>query len=234
MGDFMIRGLGRVMLVTSFACIAAISQAATIQLNDPATGQPSGWQASFPDSQMVSLVVDAVTANAVFIEKFVDFESPPGPGGVFPAVNITFTQNRPDSQTVPAIVINDEALTNLTGSPWGGFDWLVIDGLGGNEAWFNVPNSSDFMTNPFATQTFGGFVGGDTNRATTFSTTGGVVPHLGAFFPGKGPGELWMDIDLSQASITSFVLKELPTPEPGTVALLLVGAGLLARRRARD
>jgi PEP-CTERM motif len=209
---------------------ASLSQAAVIQLIDPATGLDSGWQASFPDSLDVSLVVDGVTADAVFIEKFVDFDQPVGPGGVFPAVNIVFTQTGSGSSTVPNIVINDETLTNLTGSTWGGFDWLVV---GDDEAWFDVNASSGFSTSPFDNQTFGDFIGGDLNRATTLRTSGGTLDNLQSFFPGAGSGQLWIGVDTGLANTTSFALKQIPVPEPATLALLVVGAAGMIRRRVR-
>ncbi len=221
-------GLAGRLGVVAMLAAASGSAATTIQLVDPNTGVHSGWQASFPDNLQVSLVVDAVTEDAVFIEKFVDFDQPPGPGGLFPAVNIDFTQTLPDDETVPSIVILDEGLTNLTGADWTGFNWLIIDD---GEAWFNVPASSGFNTDPFVNQTFSDFVDNDPNRAMTLRTDGGVVPHLSSFFPGSGTGVLQMDIDLSLADITSFNLKEVPIPEPAAALLLGLGALIFTQRR---
>lgn len=210
--------------------LPAVSTATSIQLIDPNTGVDSGWQASFPDDAMVDIVVDAVTPDAVFIQKFTDFDQPAGPGGLIPPVNISFTQTLPNGTTVPNIVVNDEVQTNLTGTDWTGFDWLVV---GGNEAWFDVSLSSEFNTDPFVNQTFGGFVGGDANRATTLFTDGGVVPHLQSFFPGSGAGQLWIGVDLGLADITSFVLKERAVPEPASLVMLGIGVMVLSSRRRR-
>ena len=45
-------------------------------------------------------------------------------------------------------------------------------------------------------------------------------------------GQLYIDIVTNpQAPYAQFVLKELPTPEPGTAALLLIGLLAISRRR---
>src|SRR5262245_29853170 len=51
----------------------------------------SGWRASWDPSLdgTVQIVVDGQSANAVFIQKSIQFIGPPGPGGFAP-VNITF------------------------------------------------------------------------------------------------------------------------------------------------
>jgi len=208
---------------------ASVCHAESIQLIDPFTGRDSGWQASFfPDATLVSLVVDAVTDDAVFIQKFVDFDQPPGSAGIFPALNIDFTQTRPDNRTVPHIVIVDEGLTNLTGAAWNGFQWRLIN-MG--EATFDRPQSAGFGSNPFSNQTYGGFVNGDPTRPTLLSASGGVVNHLQTYFPGAGSGELWIDVDLHQQPITSFLLQEKPVPEPCTLGLLGLAVVAGARRR---
>lgn len=226
------RGLRFGWICVIVAASANVCPADSIQLIDPITGQDSGWQASFfPDSTLVTLVVDAVTDDAVFIQKFVDFDQPVGPVGLFSALNIDFTQTLSDSETVRNIVIVDEGLTNLTGADWNGFNWRLIN-MG--EAWFDRPRSAGFSTAPFSVQTYGGFLDGDPDRPTILGATGGVVNHLASYFPGAGAGELWIDIDLSQQPVTSFLLQEKPVPEPGTLGLM----GLLAlagvRRRLKQ
>jgi hypothetical protein len=219
---------------TLFVCaiVAAASTsafAATIQLIDPVTGLDSGWQASFPDSQDIDIVVDLVTPDAVFIQKFVDYEDTVGPGGLIPGVTIDFTQTLSDADTVPSIIILDEALTNLTGTDWDGFNILLANR---DDVWFNVDLSSGFDTSPFANQVFTDFVDGNENRAQTLRMDGGIVPNLGTFFPGAGSGELWINVDLSGSDVTSFILKQVPVPEPAGIALLTMGIVLVGRRRS--
>ena len=210
---------------------ATVCPADSIQLIDPVTGRDSGWQASFfPESTLVSLVVDAVTDDAVFIQKFVDFDQPVGPAGLFSALNIDFTQTLSDGETVPNIVIVDEGLTNLTGADWNGFNWRLIN-MG--EAWFDRPRSAGFSTDPLSDQTYGGYLDGDPDRPTILSATGGVVRHLESYFPGAGAGELWINVDLSLQPITSFLLQEKPVPEPCTLGLLGLAALVRWRRRAK-
>jgi hypothetical protein len=73
----------------------------------------SGWQASWDSSlnPFVDVAVDAVTENAVFIEKTAEFIQGKGPAG-FPTIPITFTQIEADA--VKQIVINDEVAACLT------------------------------------------------------------------------------------------------------------------------
>ncbi len=208
----------------------AVASADTIQLVDPVTGADSGWQASFADGDMVTLVVDAVTDNAVFIQKFVDFQGPIGPSGLLPAVNIDFVQTASDANTVPTIVIVDEVLTNLQGADWGGFVWTIPDK---GEAYFNVSDSAGFSTSPFGNAEFSQFADGDDNLASQLLATGGTVADGETYFPGAGAGELYIDVDLSQADVTSFVLKERPVPEPACVAILAIGMTMMRRRRNR-
>ncbi len=209
-------------------CLGAFAPAATIQLVDPVTGADSGWQASFADGDMVTLVVDAVTDGAVFIEKFVDFQGPIGPGGLLPSVNIDFVQTGSDANTVSTIVIVDEVLTNLQGADWGGFLWTIPDK---GEAFFNVSDSSGFSTSPFGNATFSAFSSNDGNLASTLIATGGTVANGETYFPGAGAGELYINVDLGQADVTSFVLKERPVPEPACLVLLAIGGLAVVRRR---
>ncbi len=191
------------------------AKAGTIILGD------SGWQATWDSSLdgLVGIAVDLVTDDAVFIEKSAEFIYGPGPGG-FPSIAITFQQISPNA--VSQIVLADEIITNSTGTDWTGFNIQLIDR---GDAVFNESMSDGFGTSPFDTQMFA-------NGNTSFQVSGGVVPDGSVWFPGVGPGELYIDVVVADAApFTVFTLKETPVPEPATLGLMLVGVVIASRRR---
>lgn len=192
-----------------------------------------GWQASVNNPSLVSFVVDEVTSSYIAIQISKDFTQPPGIGGVFPPLLIDFQQVNPDATTVTQIVINDETVTNLTGTPWTDFHWAVLDN---GDAWFDIAASSSFTVLPFTNRVFSdpSNTFADPNKASDLDAFGGgIVPHGGSFFPGGAPGDgvLVMGVDLTRPDPMSFTLKEFPTPEPGSLALMSAGALMLLRRR---
>ncbi len=201
-------------------------------------GGSSGWKASWDASldPFVSIAVDLVTPGAVFIEKSAEFIQGPGPGG-FPTIPITFTQLVPGA--VGQIVINDEIITNSTGTDWTDFHFEILNS---GDAVFNPAltnasaGGSGFFTSPFDNQMFApdnlsfwvdGFgLGAGGSDA--------VVADGTQWFPGNGAtdGELFIDVvPQPVAPFTVFTFKETPTPEPTTLSLLAFGALLLLRRR---
>lgn len=190
-----------------------------------------GWQASFDPGLdgLVDITVDSVTADTIYIQKAAEFTQPPGPGG-FPTIPIVFQQIAPSAIT--SIVINDESITNSTGFDWTDFHWEILDEP---DAWFETLGFY-FSTSPFDNQTFldtrNLFVDGFGLGA---GGTDAVVADGASWFPGNGPadGELIMNVvSQSQEPFSLFTLKETPTPEPTTLALLSL-AGLAAFRRRR-
>ena len=136
-----------------------------------------------------------------------------------------------DADTVPRIVILDEVVTNQTGFDWTDYHWNVLDS---GSVWFDVGLSSGFSVAPFTNKTFTDLHGfGDPNKATDLDADGGVVFNNSSFFPGGAPGngELVIDVDLSAEAPVSFLFKQFPTPEPGSLALLLAGALAVCSRR---
>ncbi|HKQ49175.1 MAG TPA: PEP-CTERM sorting domain-containing protein [Phycisphaerae bacterium] len=179
-----------------------------------------GWEAQVPNLSQVSISVDSVTSEFVAIEISKDFTEPYDGIG-FPGHSILFTQVAADAVTSPRIIILDESVTNLTGSDW--TDYHMEIGSGG-EVVFDIAASLGFSMAPFTNQLL---------TLTTLDADGGVVFNNSSFFPGAGPGELVMFADLSGEEAVSFTLTEFPTPEPATVALLVLGLGCLKRRRSR-
>jgi len=178
-----------------------------------------GWEAQVPNLSQVSINVDSVTSEFVAIEISKDFTEPYNGIG-FPGLSILFTQVAADAVTSPRIVILDESVTNLTGSDWTDYH-MAIDS--GGEVEFDIAASLGFSMAPFTNQLL---------TLTTLDADGGVVFNNSSFFPGAGPGELVMFADLSGDPV-SFSLIEFPTPEPATLALLVLGLGCLKRRRSR-
>ena len=68
------------------------------------------------------------------------------------------------------------------------------------------------------------------NQEVLFS--GGTVEPGEVWFAGAASGTLVIDIDLSPSGPVQFVLRDLPIPSPGTIALLGI-AGLTGRRTGR-
>ncbi len=223
----------RGIVVAFVACVglAPTARAGSIVLGD------SGWEAVWDASQdpFVSIAVDLVTPDAVFIQQTAEFQGLPGPGG-FPSIPVVFRQI-----AVPAtsqIVINDEVITNSTGAAWSGFTFQLFDH---GDAVFNpaLTNGSNggvgFSTAPLVNQTF-------SSDLTTLTVDGigagpasvgdAVVPAGGVFFPGVASGELYIDLaPATEAPFTVFTLKQTPTPEPTACLLVLIGAAAVIRRK---
>lgn len=177
----------------------------------------SGWQASWDDAlgSRVDINVDAVTGQAVLIEKAAEFTS-------FAPIDITFTQIA--ANAVGQIIINDEILTNSTGSPWTDFHMALS---GNDSAVFNAAatNASGFSIAPFTNLAFA-------PNGKSLDLTGGVVPNGGVYFPGATQGELYINVTPNTFQpFASFTLREFPTPEPTTLSLLAIGAAAFFRRR---
>ena len=115
-------------------------------------------------------------------------------------------------------MILDESVTNQTGSPWTDYHMQLISGGVVN---FDIAASLGFSMSPFATKIL---------TLSTLDAFNGSVAHNSPFFPGAGPGELVMTADLSGGPVT-FTLTEYPTPEPTTLAMLVIGLGVMVRRR---
>lgn len=207
------------------------AQAGSIDL----CGGAAGWRATWDNSldglvQIITSDCSQLANGRVFIEKSAQFTQGPNPSGVFPTIAITFTQTAPTNVT--RIIIEDEIITNSTGAAWTDFHMDLIDS---GDAFFDVaatlgsggPPPIGFSIAPF---TQAGFSNGDT-RLDIF---GGVVPNGGIWFPGGGVsnGELHIAVNPhAQAPFTVFTLKETPTPEPASLALLGIGAAVAFRRR---
>lgn len=205
------------------AALTASSADAGVTTTVPLSG---GWQASWNSAldPFIDINDHGVVGNALFIEKIAQFTAAPV-GGVFPAIDITFTQVSPTA--VANIVIDDEVISNTTGSAWTDFHMNL---LGNSNVAFDpvaTAASGGFSIAPFTSSSF-------TNSNQTFNAFNGTVPNGGNWFPGQTSGQLWIHIaNISPTSGISFVLSEQPTPAPGAMALMAI-AGLACSRRRRS
>lgn len=198
-------------------CLTGVLLAASPAFGDITIPLGGGWQASVPSLSAVGINVDTVTSQFVAIEISKDFTEP-SVNGIFPSLNILFTQVAGDAATAPQIVILDESVTNQTGENWTDYHMQLT-----GPASFDILSSLGFSMSPFLNKTL---------TLTTLDADNGTVFNNSSFFPGAGAGELVINADLSGGPVT-FVLTEYPTPEPATFALMLIGLGALSRRRSR-
>jgi hypothetical protein len=195
-------------------------------------GEDSGWSAVLVDDMHNGVVVDSISPCGVRIEIAKTFSLGPD-DGKFPPNLIEFYQRLDDASTVLTIQITSEAVTNDTGADWTDYHWEIV----GEGAAFDraASESSGFSFEPFTDSVWGPAPDGwSSDHAISLDVSGGSVADGETFFPGSTQGKLYVDVDLSGEEPVSFLLKQYPTPEPGTMALL--GAGvlvLLARPRRR-
>ena len=222
-----------VILITCVWLASTPAAHAGMVVLETSGGQQSGWQASWDSSldPYVEIVVDAVTTDAVYIQKSAQFTQSPGPGG-FPAIAIQFQQIA--YPAVGQIIIADESITNLTGYDWTDFHMELIDGT---DALFNdLTLQLGFYTSPLDNKMFSpdhksfhidGFGLGPGGSDAVVATGSGWYPGGGA-----SDGDLYIDVVAKeQEPYTTFTLKETPTPEPTTLGLLALGVIAVLRWR---
>jgi hypothetical protein len=218
---------GLVLAATAVMGVCAASRADTIVLGG------SGWTASWDPSldPYVDIQVDSYDGTELVIQKTAEFVQGPNAFGLFPTIPIVFRQTGPS--TLQSIVIADEIITNSTGTDWTDFHFDLLDS---GDAVFNHGPQFFFTTSPFDNQAFNA-------ASTSFNVDGfglgpggsdALIPDGSSWFPGDGASDGDLVIDVvghAQAPFTVFTLKETPTPEPATLALVAIAAAFLARRR---
>lgn len=211
-----------------FPTMAAVGMAAVTLAFAPqsfagftTTTLSGGWQATWDSAldPFIDLNDHGVVNGALFLEKSAEFTQGPV-NGIFPSINITFTQI--SANAVANIVIDDEIITNSTGTPWTDFH---MDLLGSPNVAFDPAMSAGFSVAPFLSSNF-------TNSNQTFNAFNGVIPDNTTWFPGAASGQLWIHVsNLSPTSGIVFTLSEVPTPAPGALALMGVALVVGSRRR---
>lgn len=180
-----------------------------------------GWEATI-FSEQVDLVVDFFDfdKDIIVLQKFANFTEIDRRTGLPAPLSIAFAQIAPDDETVSHIVLTDAFIFNNTGVNWSAFREILL----GAHVAFDPEASADFSIDPFTTMTFI-----DDNTEVIFSD--GTVLDGTIWTPGADRGALVINVDLSRDDPVKFVLKELPVPTPGVLAL--VAGGMLVPHRRR-
>jgi hypothetical protein len=174
-----------------------------------------GWKITFPVG--IALVSDG---PGVTLEKFAAFDSSEG-------LDITFTQV--SATAAPVVTISDESITNVTGSSFGGFQFLLANTLPGNAAPASFSGSAfNGDTAPFASQS---------DSADDITLTDGTLANTDTAKFGFGVDAGALTIDANPASsglFKVFDFKEIPVtavPIPAaawTGLSGLIGLGLIS------
>ena len=216
--------------VASVLLLASLASADVIVVDLVDGSNDSGWSVVMPDDTGNGIIVDDVSSSSVRIEiakTFTEFL----PGSGFVPRTYVFRQRLPDADTASTIEITDEVIRNLTGLDWEDYHWEIV----GRTAAFDkvATDASGFSIDPFTNKAWGPLPPGwGAGHSSRLNVDGGVVPDGGTFTPGLAAGKLYIDVDLGPGN-SDFALVQVPTPEPGAIALILIGAGFALKRRLR-
>ncbi len=212
-----------------FALAALPASAAVVNLG-------GGWQASWDTSLdgLVDVVASDFVGDTLFIEKSINFRQAPV-NGVYQPVLVQFQQI--EALAATHIVIDDEVLTNSSGTSWADFHMELVDESGGTK-FDPVKTAASGGTSPIIGFSISPFtVGAFSSDHKMLDIWGGTVPSGTTWWPGSGSqdGQLWINVTPGPNNSGSFVLLEQPTttgiPEPATMSLLALGGLALIRRR---
>jgi hypothetical protein len=204
--------------VLALALAAAACPGEIIPLVD-GEGDNSGWSV-WPAGAVTGVQVIDVDPEDLTVTITIEKDFPPMQAGQMPSALLTFLPQGTLGPTSTQVIIAGETIANNTGAGWSGYQWAILQP---GVARFDIAASAGWQVWPFSTQTWQSVVG---NRAEGLLAGNGLVPDGATFVP---TGGLVIGIDL----VVPFTLKQLPVPEPASLALVVLGAGALAFRRRR-
>lgn len=170
----------------------------------------TGWQAEWDASldNVVDIDFIEVIDNTIFFQKSAQFTQPPIGGFIQPII-ITFRQIGPS--TITNFVIDDEIISNHTGTNWTGFAMQLLNG--GATVYDPAMSASSggggpigFSVDPFTIAVFA-----DSNR--TLNIFGGILANGEDWYPGGtiNDGQLWINVQSGgTGEFASFDLAEGP------------------------
>jgi len=161
------------------------------------------WDVSAVDEPNVNLVFISLQGNNFFFEKDAKILKNEEP------LVIRFNKISP---TASNLVINDETVTNRTGTDWGSFRMELSSGSVGGVPNFVFTTSDgasgigDFSIDPFKTFQF-------YNNNSGILVSGGVVKNGATWFPGS-QSNTGLALSANNQVGDSFTLKEIAIPIP--------------------
>jgi hypothetical protein len=217
-----------------FLCAAFVFPASSWALIVPL--EDSGWALVIgPNSGEVSVVVDMVTNDAVYIQLGKTFDSVLE-GELFGPIIVEF--QKISAAATSNIVICDEFIVNDTGTEWFDFHISLPVNLLEPEAGFDpafVPDG-DQLEDVFYSWEHG-YQGLPTELNFLNMTGGGVVSSPldeNVFRPGYFGGQIVIKTNPALLEGARFGLKEIPTiPEPVTLSLFGISLLLTISRKRR-